>query len=408
MANGRKSRNFWLTFGTVKVDNCPMNFFLLRGGQKQGPHPLTSLPEMRRYGGVLDTDEILVDGAPGWVRVADYLPAKTAAASPSVLPTPSTPAQPPPLSAVPSDDLAKSVEAGGRFVFYTYCVSIVVMSFRRSSGVTFLRHDQDGAGEAIKFSLLSGLLGWWGIPWGPIWTIGALFTNACGGKDVTREVLTEKYGEPAANAILARRQKPAPASLLMKSFRAALIALPVMLIALIAMPVGLATSARSSTPRSVFDAANQQISVHHDRVAFGNSDKAIAVAGKISRSMKTVREAAFEGGKKNGLSMSGHEFLSYCELRDGLCIVMVHVPELRRFTSDAKDSLAKLAWMMTQSALRSEQAGTPGMKVLVGLRGIALYDRVMKGEYVADTETKDNGPAETVKDGREILEAAFQ
>jgi hypothetical protein len=63
---------------------------------------------------------------------------------------------------------------------------------------------------------------------------------------------------------------------------------------------------------------------------------------------------------------------------------------------------------MTQTALRSEQAGTPGMKVLVGLRGIALYDRVMKGDYVSETGTKENGLVETVKDGREVLEVAFR
>jgi hypothetical protein len=391
-----------------------MNFFLSRGGQKQGPYPLSSLPEMRRYGGVLDTDDILVDGAPGWVRVADYLPPKAPAATPPALPTPSAvsgqplPTKPPALSAVPSDDLARAVEAGGRFVLFTYCISILVMTFRRSSEVTFLQRDQDGAGEAIKYSLVSGLVGWWGIPWGPIWTIGALFSNAWGGKDVTREVLTQKYGEPAANAILARRQKPAPAGLLMKSFRAALIAVPVILIALIVLPLGVGLTAGSSRPDSAFDAANEQISSHHDRVAFGNSDKAIAVADRISRSLKTMREVAFQGGKKNGLSMSGHEFLSYCDLRDGQCIVMVHVPELRRYTSDAKDSLGKLAWFVTQGALRSEQAGTPGMKVLVGLRGIALYDRVMKGDYLSDAEKKENGLFETVKDGRKELEAAFQ
>ena len=33
------------------------------------------------------------------------------------------------------------------------------------------------------------LFGWWGIPWGPIWTIGSLVTNLRGGRDITREVL---------------------------------------------------------------------------------------------------------------------------------------------------------------------------------------------------------------------------
>jgi hypothetical protein len=32
-------------------------------------------------------------------------------------------------------------------------------------------------------------LGWWGIPWGPIYSIGSLFSNLTGGKDMTKEVL---------------------------------------------------------------------------------------------------------------------------------------------------------------------------------------------------------------------------
>jgi lipopolysaccharide export LptBFGC system permease protein LptF len=43
--------------------------------------------------------------------------------------------------------------------------------------------------KGLGFSLLSFLLGWWGIPWGPIYTVQALWNNFQGGKDVTTEVL---------------------------------------------------------------------------------------------------------------------------------------------------------------------------------------------------------------------------
>ena len=36
---------------------------------------------------------------------------------------------------------------------------------------------------------ISCALGWWGIPWGPIYTIQSLWVNFKGGKDVTQEVL---------------------------------------------------------------------------------------------------------------------------------------------------------------------------------------------------------------------------
>jgi hypothetical protein len=34
----------------------------------------------------------------------------------------------------------------------------------------------------LRASLVSALFGWWGLPWGPIWTISSIFTNAGGGR----------------------------------------------------------------------------------------------------------------------------------------------------------------------------------------------------------------------------------
>lgn len=395
-----------------------MNFFILRNGNKQGPYLLESLPEMNRNGNVLPSDHIWVEGAPSWVPISDYMGTKAPAGPPPLstallVSAPDVRGAPPlPPSSGATDsatvELVKKVEAGGRFVIFPYCISILILSFKRGSTITFLRRDQDGAGPAIGYSLLSGLVGWWGIPWGPIWTIAALISNARGGKDVTLEVLTDKVGPTAAAAILARRQKPARAGWLMNSFRVALVAVPVLFFAPIVIGL-MGGFENSSSPRvqSAFDEANRQIGVNHGAVAFGNSSRAIAVAGDVSRSMKTLRELGFEGGKKNGFSVSNHEFLTYCDLREGQCIVLIHVPELRRFTAEAKDSLAAMAWGQTQTALRQRKAGTPGMKLVVGLRGIALYDRAIMGDYVSDPEAKDSGLKETLKDGRDELERAF-
>jgi len=34
----------------------------------------------------------------------------------------------------------------------------------------------------LRASLVTACLGWWGFPWGPIWTISSILSNACGGK----------------------------------------------------------------------------------------------------------------------------------------------------------------------------------------------------------------------------------
>ena len=87
--------------------------------------------------------------------------------------------------------LQSEVDRGGRFVLFHYCVSIVVLTFRRSSDIYFVRAGESAAKIGIGFTLLSLLAGWWGIPWGPIYTIGSVATNLGGGKDVTTEVVDQ-------------------------------------------------------------------------------------------------------------------------------------------------------------------------------------------------------------------------
>jgi hypothetical protein len=82
---------------------------------------------------------------------------------------------------------------GARFVIYEYCISICLLTFRRSSDIYFIPAGQGSFSRGLGFTVLSLLLGWWGIPWGPIFTIAALATNLGGGRDVTREVMNSLY-----------------------------------------------------------------------------------------------------------------------------------------------------------------------------------------------------------------------
>ncbi len=84
--------------------------------------------------------------------------------------------------------LQDEVNKGGKFVIYQYCVSIVLMTFKRPSDIYFIRSDENALTKGLLFSGVSFLFGWWGIPWGPIYTIGSLVNNFKGGKDITDEV----------------------------------------------------------------------------------------------------------------------------------------------------------------------------------------------------------------------------
>jgi hypothetical protein len=84
-------------------------------------------------------------------------------------------------------DVEYEVQRGGRFVIYQYCISALVMSFKRPSAIYFLKLGESD--KSLKYTAISLLLGWWGIPWGPIWTISAAACNLRGGKDVTEQML---------------------------------------------------------------------------------------------------------------------------------------------------------------------------------------------------------------------------
>lgn len=86
-------------------------------------------------------------------------------------------------------ELRSEIQKGGKFVMYPYVISILVMTFRRSSNIYFVKVDESAVVKGLPFTFLSLFFGWWGIPWGIIYTIQALNNNLGGGKDVTAQVL---------------------------------------------------------------------------------------------------------------------------------------------------------------------------------------------------------------------------
>lgn len=63
-------------------------------------------------------------------------------------------------------------------VSYTYVISVIVMTFRRSTRYYFKEAESGKALAAKLLCILCNLtLGWWGIPWGPIWVVKETFCN---------------------------------------------------------------------------------------------------------------------------------------------------------------------------------------------------------------------------------------
>ncbi len=81
-------------------------------------------------------------------------------------------------------EIYNKLESGARLVQYSYTISILVMTFSMRSKLYLLEPGEKGLKHGIIFSVITGLLGWWGIPWGPIRSIRSLKINFSGGKKV--------------------------------------------------------------------------------------------------------------------------------------------------------------------------------------------------------------------------------
>jgi len=93
------------------------------------------------------------------------------------------------IDGLSAEDLQSEEEKGGRFVYFAYTISLLVVTFKRTSGVYLIRKDESIKAKAFPFTLLTVLFGWWGIPYGPKYTWQSIRTNLRGGKDVTDEVM---------------------------------------------------------------------------------------------------------------------------------------------------------------------------------------------------------------------------
>ncbi len=92
--------------------------------------------------------------------------------------TPPEPTREAPLEPISCSRCGK-VTAQPRAAVFWYVVSVIVLTSRNPIQGIFCATCARKA--ALKASLISAIAGWWGFPWGPIYTIGSIFKNAIGG-----------------------------------------------------------------------------------------------------------------------------------------------------------------------------------------------------------------------------------
>jgi hypothetical protein len=85
--------------------------------------------------------------------------------------------------------IRSEVQRGGRFVRFDYVVSALLLTFRQESDPHLIRSGERALAVGARFTVVTLLLGWWGIPWGPLFSVRALWRNLRGGIDVTADVM---------------------------------------------------------------------------------------------------------------------------------------------------------------------------------------------------------------------------
>jgi len=281
-------------------------------------------------------------------------------------------------------DVEQEVLKGGRFVIYAYNFSVLIMSFKRSSDLRFLRKGQDGALPAAGYTLLSLAVGPWGIPWGIIFTITSFFTNLAGGKDLTLGVLSTLVGPARAAQVMASRVKPT-SGMGMMLFRTAAIGTPLALIVM--MVAGIMSSAEKDRETAAapgykeFKIADSSASASSVN---GNNKKAVEVSKLAAARMKDYLEATVSTSKGKPVSSACGV---WCDLHDDHCTVIMKVPGLRKFNTESRALLSKIVWTDVLSSLRETQAVKPGTKLAVGVRGDFLYESVLLGEFTEDIKS---------------------
>lgn len=98
------------------------------------------------------------------------------------------------LEGLSDQEVNAQLANGARFVVFSYTFSLLVVTFKRSSPIFFIRSGEGTFTKALPYTLISLVFGWWGFPWGFIYTPMSLATNLGGGKDVTAQLLAAQGG----------------------------------------------------------------------------------------------------------------------------------------------------------------------------------------------------------------------
>ncbi|WP_254508717.1 DUF4190 domain-containing protein [Anatilimnocola floriformis] len=134
--------------------------------------------------------------------------------------------------------------------------------------------------------------------------------------------------------------------------------------------------------------AEEKIDLAVDETALGNSPEAITLAKAFNERMTEQRNKLASDNPQLGMKPDDGNFVTWCELHDGQCALVVQVPAYRTFTSEGKIEIEKRAWDAAQEVLREKLP--PESDLAVGTKGLLLWGSIMTGKTVA-AGSENNG-----------------
>ncbi len=132
----------------------------------------------------------------------------------------------------------------------------------------------------------------------------------------------------------------------------------------------------------LFKQADKLILAKKDDISYhGNSSEAKKIAENFSRSIEAMQKLLFTGGKENRkVTLTGDNFLTYCQLNEKSVLLLVHVPQFKRYKGKVRDSLLQMSWSVAKNSI-SDLKNSEKFEIAIGLKGSLMYGGSAIGIY---------------------------
>lgn len=70
------------------------------------------------------------------------------------------------LKGFTAKELHEEAGKGRKFVYFSYSVSLLLLTLNRTSGIFLVRPGESAIKKGLPYTIISFLLGWWAFPFG--------------------------------------------------------------------------------------------------------------------------------------------------------------------------------------------------------------------------------------------------